>query len=86
MTSKLFTAPNTVTVANTMAEHGDSRDHRIEKTEGEFCSHEFSVCERFCEKCNAWGRVQGLIGTEFCPTCEIPFDKAWWEDNEKQVH
>ena len=47
MTSKLFTAPNTVTVANTMAEHGDSRDHRIEKQKVSFVHMSFLFVNDF---------------------------------------
>lgn len=66
--------------------HGDSRNQRLEKKEGQFSSWEFTVCERFCEKCNGWGEVRGLVNINFCPTCEIPFDKSWWEDSEKRNH
>lgn len=69
-----------------MPEHGESRDQRIEKTEATYSSHEFSVSERFCEKCQAWGTVKGLVSSSFCPTCEIPFDKLWWEESEKMKH
>jgi len=69
-----------------MPQHGESRNHRIEKTVDQYSSHEFSVSERYCEKCKSWGTVAGLVATDFCPTCEIPFDKSWWEDSEKSTH
>lgn len=66
--------------------HGEERNYRTEKTEAQFSSHEYSVSERYCEKCKSWGEVRGLVSSNFCPTCEIPFDKSWWEDSEKSTH
>lgn len=33
----------------TTNKHGESRNHRVESTQGQYSSHEFSVCERYCE-------------------------------------
>lgn len=70
----------------TTHKHGESRNHRVESTQGQYSSHEFSVCERYCEKCDSWGTVKGLVTSDFCPTCEIPFDKFWWDESDKHKH
>ena len=73
-------------------EHGSIRNHRLETEysdevelvnnlgivvfRGSMITSETSVSERYCEPCDLWSEVRGIMGALLgCPDCERPWNQ-----------